>query len=450
MSGMNNLPRDWTRTILAKVLEDCQAGFASGKKDVPDGLPHLRMNNIGVNGKLNLELLRTVPPSLAKEHHLLHKGDILVCTTNSAKLVGKSALFDLEGAYAFSNHLTRLRVDCKIVDRRFLQFQLFFLWQKGEFENLCKHWVNQSAIPKANLWALEILLPPFSEQRRIVAKLEKLLSRLEGCRARLDKIPTVLKRFRQSVLAAACSGRLTDDWREKHTQISSHGLTQNATDDLPSSWTWKPIQDLARASKGSIQSGPFGSNLLHSEFQSTGILAIGIDNVLDGEFSYGRQHRISPQKYKTLKKYTAHSLDVLVTVMATVGRCCVVPADIETAIMTKHVYRISCNQAMVSPHFLMHCIRGCPDAIAQVQGEIQGATRPGINGKILKEIKIPLPPLTEQQEIVRRVEALFKTADRIEERYRKAKTFIDKLTQSILAKAFRGELVPQESARKRQ
>jgi type I restriction enzyme S subunit len=99
---------------------------------------------------------------------------------------------------------------------------------------------------------------------------------------------------------------------------------------------------------------------------------------------------------------------------------------------------------IVNPYFLMHCIRGCPAVLAQVQGEIQGVTRPGINGTILKEIRIPLPPLTEQHEIVCRVEALFKIADQIEKRYKKAKAYIDKLTQSILAKAFCGELVPQD------
>ena len=59
-------------------------------------------------------------------------------------------------------------------------------------------------------------------------------------------------------------------------------------------------------------------------------------------------------------------------------------------------------------------------------------------------LQIPIPPTAEQQEIVRRVEALFKIADRIEERYQRAKAQVDKLTQSILAKAFRGELVPQD------
>ncbi|MGF1488744.1 MAG: hypothetical protein ACFBSE_16790, partial [Prochloraceae cyanobacterium] len=105
----SNLPIGWVKTTVKDVIRDYQAGFASGKKDVENGLNHLRMNNIDIEAKIDLSLLRTVPVNLAKERHYLKEGDILVCTTNSAKLVGKSAVFNLQGDFVFSNHLTRLR-----------------------------------------------------------------------------------------------------------------------------------------------------------------------------------------------------------------------------------------------------------------------------------------------------------------------------------------------------
>ena len=210
---MSDLPNGWARCHLSDVVDDTQAGFASGKKDVQEGLPHLRMNNISVDGKLNLDLIRTVPRSLANESHYLRIGDVLVCTTNSGTLVGKSALFNVEGKFAFSNHLTRLRVKPHGVHSSYLHHQLWLLWKNGEFERKCKHWVNQSTLPKHELLSTEIYVPPFNEQRRIVAKLEKLLSRVDTAQARLATIPRILKRFRQSVLAAACVGQLTADWR---------------------------------------------------------------------------------------------------------------------------------------------------------------------------------------------------------------------------------------------
>ncbi len=71
-------------------------------------------------------------------------------------------------------------------------------------------------------------------------------------------------------------------------------------------------------------------------------------------------------------------------------------------------------------------------------------TQKNINLEILREVAVPLPPLEEQREIVRRVEALFKLADAIEKRVVIATARAEKLTQSILAKAFRGDLVPTE------
>src|SRR5262245_6195945 len=101
----NELPQGWATAPVSEVIEDFQPGFASGEKNVEDGVAHLRMNNIGLSGELVLDLVRTVPMKLAKPHHDLRRGDVLVCTTNSGKLVGKCAYFDLPGRYAFSNHL---------------------------------------------------------------------------------------------------------------------------------------------------------------------------------------------------------------------------------------------------------------------------------------------------------------------------------------------------------
>jgi len=112
-----DLPESWSWVTVADVISDAQPGFASGEKDVKGGIRHLRMNNIGADCRLNLDSVLTVPTELAKPRYLLLLNDVLVCHTNSVKLVGKVALFGLNnGAYAFSNHLTRLRVDPDTID----------------------------------------------------------------------------------------------------------------------------------------------------------------------------------------------------------------------------------------------------------------------------------------------------------------------------------------------
>jgi len=108
---MTGCPNNWLNCQLSNLLVSIQSGFACGEKNVKDGLPHLRMNNIDVDGSLNLEIIRRVPPSLPKKHHYVQKGDILFCATNSGKLVGKSAIFSIDGIYSFSNHLVKLTPD---------------------------------------------------------------------------------------------------------------------------------------------------------------------------------------------------------------------------------------------------------------------------------------------------------------------------------------------------
>ena len=345
---------------------------------------------------------------------------------------------------------------------------------------------RSTAVPGVNrddLYRVPVPIPSLNEQRRIVAKIEALFEQSRAARQALDRIPPLLKKFRQSVLASAFRGDLTRDWREEHPDVEPalallervrsapmphyQGKTKKAKSrgrrlqkrlsdfyprdhdtsrlpELPQSWAWATVEMLASPEPRSIQSGPFGSNLLHSEFQETGILAIGIDNVLDGRFNSGSQHRISQEKYEELKKYTAHPLDVLITVMATVGRCCVVPEDVETAIITKHVYRISVDRALCEPKYLMNVLRGCPAVQEQLHGEIQGVTRPGINGKILKGLLVPMAPIEEQRLALSRIESLLTEADDIEAAVVATQRRADKLDQSILARAFRGELAPQD------
>jgi type I restriction enzyme S subunit len=243
---------------------------------------------------------------------------------------------------------------------------------------------------------------------------------------------------------AAAGKRAPFDWRSRYREPTAPDIAE--LPELPGEWTWATIDQVASPEPRSIQSGPFGSALLHSEFQGTGILAIGIDNVLDGEFSLGSQNRISLKKFEELKKFKARPFDVLMTVMATVGRCCVVPEDIETAIITKHVYRVSPNHELVDPHFLRIALSGDVEVRQQLFGEVRGQTRPGINGEILRRLAVPLAPIEEQREVVRRVATQLGTAETIARRLDLADFRADQTVQSVLAKAFRGELVPQDTA----
>jgi type I restriction enzyme S subunit len=238
-----------------------------------------------------------------------------------------------------------------------------------------------------DLARMPLLLPPLAEQRKIAAILssvDETIEKTEGVIAQLD---VVKKAMLEELLTRGIPGRHS---RFKQTEVGP----------IPMEWGAATYGELAADLPAAIQSGPFGSELKHSEFQANGKLVVGIDNVLDGRFSLGANHRISEAKFESLRRFQARPGDLLITVMATVGRCCVVPEDLEPAIITKHVYRLSVDRKKANPYFLLQCLYGIRQLADQVRGSAQGLTRPGLNKSLLLPLLFPIPPLAEQGEIV--------------------------------------------------
>lgn len=219
-------------------------------------------------------------------------------------------------------------------------------------------------------------------------------------------------------------------------------MLPNTTDllQLPNGWAWATVDQLSSWLPGSVQSGPFGSQLLHSEFVSEGVLAIGIDNVSDGTFSIGANHRISTEKYSQLRKFSARPGDVLITVMATVGRVCVLPENLEPAIVTKHCYRITPATNAITSRFLAIALRADASTRWHIFGNVRGQTRPGINGPILKAAPVAIPPMTEQRRIVAEAESRLSVVEELEAVVNANLHRAACLRQSILQEAFTGKL----------
>jgi len=133
---------------------------------------------------------------------------------------------------------------------------------------------------------------------------------------------------------------------------------------------------------------------------------------------------------------------VFASFVADVVRTTVLP-KVETAIAKADCFCLRPIPDLLNVKYLAFVLSS-PQTYSHLNASAHGATRPRVNTAQLRNLSMPLPPFDEQQAIVHRVEALFKIADQIEARYKKAKAVVDKLSQSILAKAFRGELVPQD------
>lgn len=173
------IPSDWPIARLETVLTDMQPGFAQAPDAEQIGIPQLRTNNISDSGALDLTDVKYVHVGDADlEKYVVRRGDVIFNNTNSLELVGRTAYFDRDDVWVLSNHMTRLRVDERLVVPQFLAKYLHYLWQRGMTQRRSKQWVNQAAIDQAMLAKFDVPLPPLPEQRRIV----EILRKAEGVR----------------------------------------------------------------------------------------------------------------------------------------------------------------------------------------------------------------------------------------------------------------------------
>ena len=216
-----------------------------------------------------------------------------------------------------------------------------------------------------------------------------------------------------------------------------HALFINMFGNPPTSWTVGRLADLLRQKKGALQSGPFGSHLHNHDFVRSGtVLAVGIDNVLDGEFVPGRDRRITREKHEELRKYTLEPGDVLITIMGTVGRTCVFPGEqYRPAICTKHVYRIQVDRS-IDPEYLSAVVRFSERVRAQLGASVTGQIVSGLTSEVLKRLLFVIPPISLQRAFAIRKGAI----DAIRQRARRAQKRSEALSSALVQRAFSEQL----------
>lgn len=268
-------------------------------------------------------------------------------------------------------------------------------------------------------------LPPLAEQTRIAQKLDELLAQVDTLKARIGAIPALLKRFRQSVLAAAVSGRLTEEWRGQNEAADE--------ENQPTGWLHKSLPELGELARGKSKHRPRNDVRLFGDkypFIQTGEVANSAGRIKCAKIFYSElglaQSRLFPKG------------TLCITIAANIADTAIL--DIE-ACFPDSVVGFIASEEKCCAQFVKYLI----DVNKQNLEAFAPATaQKNINLKVLSELAFPMPTLAEQTEIVRRVEQLFAFADQLEAKVATAQARIDRLTQSILAKAFRGELVPQD------
>ena len=302
-----------------------------------------------------------------------------------------------------------------------------------------------------------IPLPPLAEQHRIVARVEALLSQINAARDRLNRVPLIMKRFRQAVLAAACSGRLTEGWREENPAIEpaekylchlnneqkikikqkNEGIDVDSEYELPINWIYVCLDNILEKNRA-IRYGVLKPGI----DDPNGIRLIKSGQVRDGFMDLTEIYRITRDLDQQYSRTRLQGGELLLNLVgASIGRSAIAPNELRGANVSRAIAVIP----ILNSHskYVQLSLQG-PIGQKLIQSKTGGTAQPVLNLEEVRKLLIPLPPLSELDEIIRRVETLFTLADKIEQEVAEAMKRTEALTQAVLAMAFRGELVERE------
>jgi type I restriction enzyme, S subunit len=460
---MSNIPTGWIMAPLAELTEPDAPiiyGILQPGPETPNGVPYIRPTEI-VDDAIDIGSVRRTTPAIAERYRrsALRENDILLSIVGT---IGKVAIVPaaLNGGN-ITQSSCRVRPDSKLVERDFIAHVLRSPMVRTQFSDMRLG----TAVPRLNLEDVRKIVTPIApkpEQRRIVATINSLSAKSRRAREHLDHIPRLVEKYKQAILAAAFRGELTREWREKQSGIEPAdqliarteepsqsrggreattsvkagiaGLSVNDPGTAPpSGWSWVSLRRIARQETGHTPSRS------QPDYWDGGIPWIGIPDAGNhhGQIINNTLQTISKAGLANSSARLLPASTVCLSRTASVGYVTIMGSSMATS---QDFATWSCSPALI-PKYLMYALMAEGDSIREFG---QGSTHTTIYFPEIRALHICLAPLIEQQEIIRRVENALVWVDRIASETTSARKLIDHLDQTVLAKAFRGELVPQD------
>jgi type I restriction enzyme S subunit len=448
---MSDLPQGWELKKGSEVF-DIVRGVSYDKQYVSsepfdDAIAILRANNIQSNGIVQNDLVY-VPKRYVSSNQLIQTGDIIIATSSGSRdVVGKTALANTtHNNLSFGAFCSVARPKPLCLDKWLAYFTQSRLYR--DYVEQVALGININNFRTRDLASMTIPLPPLEEQRRIVAKLDVLLGRNKAGRHELSAAAQLIKRQRQAVLAQAFTGKLTADvvvsatasdflslipptkstLKKKTANLIENTITPPF--DIPSNWQWTNIGSVFEVVIGGTPSRQ------KPEFWDG-----DIPWVSSGEVAFTRiKNTRQSITQEGIINSSAKLLPIGTVLLGMIGegktRGQAAILDIP-ATSNQNIAAILCSQTPIPSEWLYYWLQA---SYSVTRGDGVGGVQPALNSDRVRQLLIPIAPLEEQREIVRRIEAAFARIDEGEQAVKQAFTLAERLEQATLAKAFRGEL----------
>ena len=306
-------------------------------------------------------------------------------------------------------------------------------------------------LTQASMRTIPVPLPPLAEQKRIVEQIESLFAKLDEAREKAQEILDTFNDRKAAILYKAFQGNLTKQWRKEHSDISAieylRKIEKSGEDfskkefkfwesnELPKTWAESKIGNLL------YFAGRIGwKGLKADEYTEEGPLLLSVYNLNDGdEVSYNRVYHITTERYEESPEIMVEIGDVLLTKDgAGIGKLGYVKELPQEATINSSLLLIRPGNTAISK-YIFYLLSG-PELQSIVKERITGSATPHLFQRDIKEFTIPIPPLEEQEEIVRILDDVLEKEKIAYESAENVISQIELMKKSILAKAFRGEL----------
>lgn len=338
-----------------------------------------------------------------EEKYLLHDGDLLFAWAASL------GTYIWNGGEAWLNQHIFKVLPKQNVSKMYLYYALTSIIKELYSKS---HGSGMVHVTKGKFEETEIPLPPLATQRAIVTRIESLFAELDKGVEKLKTAQQQLKVYRQAVL--------------------NDCLTKGSE-------KWKKVKLGEVAEK--IFDGPFGTHLKSDDYVSSGIRVVRLENIKAGYFDDSKQSYVTPEKYEIIKRHTVYPTDLIMsTFISEEVKVCQMPDHIVFAVNKADCIGIRLKKASAINDFIKYYL-SLRSVYHQLEIQVHGATRPRVNTTQIKNIEINLPSLPEQQRIVQEIETRLSACDEVEKNIAESLQQSEALRQSILKKAFEGELV---------
>jgi type I restriction enzyme S subunit len=444
--SFDDLPQGWAcRKLGEMVLPSKEKIEPTADSTLPYiGLEHIESNSSKIIG-------HGIASDAKSTKTVFHAGDVLYGKLRP--YLNKVAIPDFDGVCSTDILVFNQN---QSIDSRYLMRYLSTR-EVVEYANLKSKGISLPRVNFESLAEISIPLPPLAKQQRIVARVEALLSHVNAARDWLSRVPLIMKKFRQAVLAAACSGRLTEGWREENPDVESAAVSlenisvkrankkiehlkkmQPLNDELgnlPNNWTWTQIGFITESMKNGVYKEP-------KYYKDDGFPCLRMYNIEDGKIIWKNIKHMDLTDDE-IKTYLLKPNDILINRVNSrelVGKSALITEKIEPCIYESKNIRLRMYNEEINSQYVVYWLQVNAQKFFNLNAQ-QTVGMASINQDQIASMSIPLPPLAEQHEIVRRVGMLFKRADAIEREVEAASRRCDAMTQAILAKAFKGDLV---------